>query len=137
MPKELNLSQRWEIEHRRKILTELAEANIPLTEENIPRIIKQTSFKIRSQNYPEECPFYSQEQSCHPEIKDLNCFLCACPNYISERLEGGCKINSKFGRIHKHENLPAGKIWDCSSCTINHSPKEIKNYLEANITTIK
>ena len=125
----LNLLQKWEIEHQKKIQKELKQTGIELTIENIPKIIKQTSFKVRSKEHPNECPYYNQKKSCHPEIKDLSCFLCACPNYDSSKLEGGCKINSKMGKYSFHKNLPMGKVWDCSDCIINHTPKEIKKYL--------
>ena len=125
----LNLLQKWEIKHKEKIQKELKKENIELTIENIPKIIEQTSFKIRSKKYPYECPYYQTKKSCHPEIKDLNCFLCACPNYESSKLEGACKIQSKKGKFVYHQNLPKGKVWDCSDCTINHSQKEVEKYL--------
>ena len=126
----LNLLQKWEIYHKRKMLKELKEQGIELTLENIPKIILQTSFKIRSKEYPNECPYYKTQSSCHPKIKDLNCFLCACPNYESNRLQGGCKINSKLGKYHHHRNLPKEKVWDCSDCAINHTVKEVEKYLK-------
>ena len=129
----LNLLQRWEIEHQEKIERELNQAGIELTIENIPKIIKQTSFKIRSKTHPNECDYYKQEKSCHPEIEDLNCYLCACPNYKSELLEGACKIKSKKGKYHHHKNLPKGKVWDCSDCTVNRTAKEIEKYLKENL----
>jgi len=126
----MNLLQKWEAEHKKRILQELKQSNIKLTLENIPKIIHETSFKIRSKKYPDACPYYQSEHSCHPEIKDLNCFLCACPQYDSSKLEGGCKINSKKGKYHKHQNLPKGKIWDCSDCNTYHTPISVKKYLE-------
>ncbi|GAI65181.1 unnamed protein product, partial [marine sediment metagenome] len=41
----LNLLQKWEIEHRRKIIGELEEAGIEIIIENIPKIIRETSFE--------------------------------------------------------------------------------------------
>ena len=125
----INLLQKWEQSHKQKILNELKKANLELTIENIPKIIKETSFKVRSKKYPKECPYYQLEYSCHQKIKDLNCFLCACPNYKSELLIGGCKINSRRGKFVHHSNLPKRKVWDCSDCTINHTPKEVEKYL--------
>jgi len=125
----MNLLQSWEISHQNQILEELEKAGIKFSLENISQIIHKTSYNVRSKKHPNKCPYYKTKSPCHPEIKDLNCFLCACPNYESEKLEGGCKINSKFGKIAYHKNLPKGSVWDCSSCTINHTPKEIKGYL--------
>ena len=132
----MNILQKWEKSHRKEILKELKKAGIELTLENIPKIINQTSFKIRKKKYPRKCPDYITNKSCHPEIKDLNCFLCACPNYQSDLLEGGCKINSKKGKYHHHPNLPKGKVWDCSNCSINHTPKEVEKYLRKNISKL-
>ncbi len=136
--KKLNYMQLWERNHFKKIIRELKEKNIELIVENIPLIIHETSFKVRRKKFRykdlNECPYYNSEDSntssCHPEIKDLNCLLCPCPNYDSTRLEGGCKINSKHGKWYYHVNLPLKKIWDCSDCHINHSPIEIENWLK-------
>ena len=89
------------------------------------------SFKNRSKRDPSQCPYYQKEppQPCH-DIEDLNCFLCACPNYNSNILKGGCNINSKKGG---YNNLPEGKVWDCSNCKINHTPKEVEEYLLKNL----
>jgi Zn-finger protein len=130
----LNKSQIWEIQHMTTVLTELKTAGIELKKENISSIIDYMSFKNRSKRDTSLCPQYKGKnpKPCH-EVKDLNCFLCACPNYESEKLEGGCKINSKKGKFHYHKNLPKGMVWDCSDCNINHSPKEIEKYLLKNL----
>ncbi len=125
----LNLLQKWELYYQEEILKDIENAGIEITLENIPLIIQGTSFKNRSKKYPDKCPYYQIGKSCHPEIKDLNCFLCACPNYNSEILEGECKIQGPKGKWFYHPSLPKGKIWDCSNCHINHSPKEVENYL--------
>jgi len=126
----MNFLQDWEINHYKKIIKKLKKVGIELTTSNIPLIIKETSFKTRSKKNKDECPYYKLRYSCHPKIKDLNCFLCACPNYESNRLQGGCKINSKLGKYHHHRNLPKEKVWDCSDCTINHTVKEVEKYLK-------
>tara|TARA_Y100000310_G_C20556060_1_gene750574 strand:- start:351 stop:755 length:405 start_codon:yes stop_codon:yes gene_type:complete len=126
----LNLLQKWGIEHKKQIKKELKKANLELTIENIPQIIKQTSFKVRSKKYPKACTLYKQGKSCHPKIKDLNCLLCACPNYNSKIDQGGCKIQSKKGKWAKpYIYSKSGKVWDCSDCKINHTPKEVEKYL--------
>jgi len=133
----LNLLQKWEKLYLKDVLQDIKSAGIELILENIPLIIKETSFQTRKKKYPDKCPYYQTNKSCHPEISELNCFLCACPNYISEKTEGGCKINSKKGKWHFHKNLPKGRIWDCSDCQINHSPQEVKGYLEKNLKKLK
>lgn len=135
----LNKSQEWERAHFREILSEIKQEGIELDYKNIPQIIAITSFKSRSKKHPGKCPYYQKQppESCHPETEDLNCFLCACPNYESHKLEGGCKINSSSGKIQYHKNLPAGKIWDCSDCAINHRPEDVRKFLRQNIDKLK
>jgi len=132
----LNLLKQWEQSHFRKIARELRDLNIPITRENIPAIIQATSFQERSKRNPNECPYYEKNHPCH-NIENLNCLLCACPNYQSDSLEGGCKANSPQGKYHYHENLPKGKVGDCSDCQRNHTPQEVQTWLEENINILK
>ena len=134
---ELNKSQIWEKEQLEKRLRELKKAGIELTLSNIPIIIKKMSYRVRSQEQPDDCICYQQNTPCHPQVKDLNCLVCACPNYESEKLEGGCKINSKKGKITFHENLPLGRIWDCSDCPAYHTPKAVEIYLRKNMEKLR
>ena len=46
-----NLLQFWESLHLVRILTQLKQENIELNQENIPLIVKRTSFKVRSKEY--------------------------------------------------------------------------------------
>jgi len=126
----MNALQEWKINHFKKIAKELKVAGIELKVENITKIIEKTSFKIRGQKYPDECPYYLQEKPCHPEIEDLNCLLCACPQYDSENSKGGCKINSKDGFLY-HE-----RIWDCSNCSAYHKPEVVARFLSINLEKI-
>lgn len=130
----MNYLEAWEIGHRKTILEELDSQGIKFTTENISLVIEKTSFKIRSKKYPDKCPYYTEGIACHQEVKDLNCFLCACPNYKSTELAGGCRIGSKKGKYYFNKNLPEGKVWDCSDCSINHSPNEVKKYLTEMLT---
>ena len=129
-----NILKIWEKKHFMEIIKELQSEKIELSYENIPEIIEAMSFYKRSRRNPEKCPYYQQNPpiACH-SINELNCLLCACPNYNSKTLEGGCNVNSKKGKYVYHQNLPMGKVWDCSDCQVNHSKKEIKKYLERNL----
>ena len=55
-----NFLQQWEQEHWKKVCSELKQANIEITLENIPQIIKEMSFEVRSKKHPNECPYYRQ-----------------------------------------------------------------------------
>ena len=155
----MNYLEKWADTHIKRVLTELKQGNIPLTLENIPQLIEATSFRRRSVREPEACPCYEKGKPCHPEVKDLNCFLCACPDYLqipqglsgpdlesqrildslnqNEKIEGGCATLNNKGKWYKDKNLPLGKIWDCSDCTIPHSPIYTENYLRKNMDKLK
>lgn len=133
----LNELEKWKEKHWKNVLNELKEASIELIEENIPKIIKETSFENRSKKYKNKCPYYKLEYSCHQEIKNLNCMLCACPEYNSDSDVGGCNINSGNGRWTYHEKLPKGKVWDCSYCNKFHSPKEVEEFLKQKLNELQ
>jgi len=134
----MNPLQNWENAHFKKILEELKQANIDLSIPNIPLIIQETSFAVRSKKYPEQCPYYRKTHSCHPEVQDLNCFLCACPYYKSDSLEGGCEINSNSGKWHSpYPYSSSNKVWDCSDCSIPHSPEFVEKWLRQNLDKLK
>ncbi|MBT3280424.1 MAG: hypothetical protein HOF69_07605 [Campylobacteraceae bacterium] len=69
------------------------------------------------------CPLYKDNQKCH-EINDLNCYLCACPNFRVGKEKSYCDIKSingsqiagKDGYIHQ----------DCSRCSVPHKELYIK-----------
>lgn len=129
-----NLLKQWEESHYRKMFWELRELGIAPTHENIPQIIEAMSFQSRSVRMQGkgECPYYELGRPCHT-MQGLNCFLCACPEYVADSLEGGCKIESPLGKWAFHRNLPTGKVWDCSQCKYGHDPEFVENYLRINL----
>lgn len=134
---ELNVLQNWENWHWKNVFQEIRESGIDFTRENIPPIVEFMSFKQRSKRNPELCPYYSMGRSCHPTVEDLNCMLCACPDYASTRLDGGCRNINSQGKLIKHKNLPIGQVWDCSNCTLYHSPEEVKKYIDENFARLE
>jgi len=130
MKKEL---QAWEEKHWQNVFQELREAKIELKAENIPKIIEYMSFKERSKRNPERCTLYVRGISCHPKVKDLNCLLCACPQYDSSREEGGCRINCARGFCYSSKFHPDIRVWDCSNCKAYHRPDSVRLFLEKNI----
>jgi hypothetical protein len=83
-------------------------------------------------NEPDFCPLYAKNQKCH-DIEELNCYLCACPNFRfndngfetikNKTLFSKCSINSKDGTKFEsdtaiHQN--------CSGCIVPHNKKYIK-----------
>lgn len=80
------------------------------------------------------CPLYRENKKCH-DIKELNCYLCACPNFrFSDDgigvLEGKtiyskCAINSKDGEQTEYGD----KIHqNCSACTVPHDTKYVDKH---------
>ena len=132
----MNDSQKWEQKHWRRIFIQLENAGIKLSSENIPEIIEETSFRIRSKKYPEYCTLYEGGISCHPQIKDLNCFLCACPQYNTTTDEGKCEINSKFHKYSSPAKTSSGRILDCTDCAAYHTPGSIAVFLRKQISKL-
>jgi len=138
IPKEV--LQDWEKLHWRRIIHHLKSEGIGLTRDNIDLIIERTTFRVMSKKYRNKkfenqpyCIWYDGHElrSCHPEIKDLSCLTCACPNYLTDRDGGGCKINSKKGIMYK------GEVWDCSDCNHGHTPKFARRYLETHLDELR
>jgi len=136
MPEE-NFLKKWEQDFRRRIVARVLEAGIEFNVENIPAIVRETSYAVQSKKHPEDCPCYTSEP-CH-FMHDLNCLLCPCPNYNSDRLgdngeiEGGCRVKSEMGKWKNHPNLPAGRVWDCNGCSAYHSPTVVEDYLRKHL----
>ena len=78
------------------------------------------------------CPLYKENKKCH-NMKELNCYLCACPNfrfndegittYNDKKILSQCNINNGeklFGGGGIHQ--------DCSRCTVPHH----KSYVRKN-----
>jgi len=127
----------WSQKHIQTILQELKQADIQLTPENIEKIIQQTNYSTRSQNHPTACPVYlPNSKPCHEDIKQLNCFLCACPNYTSQ-LPCACKIDSTNGTYYQNPNIPGGEVWDCNRCITPHTQEFLRTYLENNMEQLK
>lgn len=133
----MNPLYEWEVQHAQWIRHYLDELGIVLVQDNIPLIVEACRFKILSRKCPEKCPYYEIGEPCHNDVPDLNCFLCACPEYLSGNPVGGCGIGSKKGKWYKSPGLPAGKVWDCSLCSHAHSPHYVTRFLERNINYIR
>ncbi|MCW8965278.1 MAG: cysteine-rich small domain-containing protein [Candidatus Pacearchaeota archaeon] len=99
-------------------------------ENHIQKIIKEFNFLNRQKSHPNECPCYTGKICHNINPKKLNCFLCYCPEYKTNKIEGGCKINSPKGKWLTNKKLPKGKIWDCSNCNYPHHEEIVKKYLK-------
>ena len=96
------------------------------------QIIKYFCYENMQKNEIDFCPLYKDNKKCH-DMKELNCYLCACPNFrfnddiiktIDDKKQYSfCDINSKDGK----QSIYGEKIHqNCTACTIPHH----KEYIE-------
>jgi len=99
-------------------------------------IIEYFKFENMVKNEPDFCPLYAKNKKCH-DIEELNCYLCACPNFrfddnglgsVGEKIVySKCSIDSKDGERFEskdaiHQN--------CSNCLVPH----YRGYIEKNFS---
>ena len=110
-----------------------------LTNKSIDEIIEYFKFENMVKNEPDFCPLYKDNKKCH-DMEDLNCYLCACPNFRFkdegfEKMPDGktlfsvCSIKSRdgsqyIGEDYIHQN--------CSGCVVPHRAKYIKKNFNTN-----
>lgn len=109
-----------------------------LENKTVEEIIEYFRFDNMVKNEPDFCPLYKDNKKCH-DYEDLNCYLCACPNFRfndegfnkveNKVLYSKCNINSKdgsqyIGEDYIHQN--------CSGCIVPHREKYIKNHFDTN-----
>jgi hypothetical protein len=95
-------------------------------------LIDYFRFENMVEKEPNFCPLYAKNKKCH-DIEDLNCYLCACPNFRFDdngfEIEDNriifsrCSINSKDGeRFISDSSIHQ----NCSNCLVPHSQEYIK-----------
>lgn len=117
----------WFNEHRIKHKNIVNKLNDLTNDE----IIEYFKFENMIINEPNFCPLYKESKKCH-NIENLNCYLCACPNFrfnddglsISNNitLYSKCSIDSKDGSQFKNDD---SIHQDCSKCRVPHE----ENYI--------
>ena len=100
------------------------------------RIIDYFDFESMVQNEPDFCPLYKENKKCH-DMKELNCYLCACPNFRFkdtgvDEMEGKtrysfCSIDSKDGKAGVYGDAIHQ---DCSKCTIPHTKEYVRKHFD-------
>ncbi len=115
----------WIEEHsikHKKIIEKLAHLNDG-------EIIEYFLYENMIKNEPSFCLLYIENKKCH-EIKDLNCYLCACPEFRlqeEKKVKSYCSINSKFSATCKANDEVHQ---DCSDCLIPHKKQYIKKVFD-------
>ena len=113
--------QSWHQEHaqkHKKLLEKLRE----LSDDEV---IEYFCFENMVLKEPDFCVLYKENKKCH-DMKNLNCYFCACPNFRVEEKQSTCAIKSKDGGSIE---APDGFIHqDCSKCTVPHKEEYIKQH---------
>lgn len=99
-------------------------------------VISYFRFENMVKNEPDFCPLYKENKKCH-EMEQLNCYLCACPNFrfhdegIKEvkkkTLYSACSIDSQDG---SQFILDDAIHQDCSACLVPHHEAYIKKVFD-------
>ena len=95
-------------------------------------VIRYFRFDNMVEKEPDFCPLFKENKKCH-DMKELNCYLCACPNFRFKdegfrKMEGkmlysACSINSKEGSRATYGDA---MHQDCSKCAVPHHESYIK-----------
>lgn len=116
--------QSWHIEHakkHKKIVDKLAH----LSDDEIIDYFDYDNLKLKE---PEFCILFKDDKKCH-DTKELNCYLCACPNFRVGETKSFCSIDSKEGGSIEHNGFIHQ---DCSKCTVPHKKEYVKNNFSKN-----
>jgi Zn-finger protein len=89
-------------------------------------IIQYFTFENMKEKELDFCLLYKQNKKCH-NLKDLNCYFCACPYFKVEKHKTLCLINSRFAKYKKDKN---GYIsLSCIDCKIPHNKNFVKKQI--------
>ncbi len=113
----------------KNIVTKLIEKNY-----SQEQIIEYFDFENMVKNEVDFCPLYKKNQKCH-DMKSLNCYLCACPNFRFN--DDGLGQYNEF-KILSRCNIHNGKEFarkgvihhDCSSCSVPHHTSYIQKHFD-------
>ena len=111
--------------------------NQKLQEQNLSKeqIIAYYKFENMLVKEPDFCELYKTQSKCH-DMVELNCYLCACPNFRftmkpgvkeGKKIHSYCSIDSKDGSIFEHEN---NVHQDCSGCGVPHHDTYIAKHFD-------
>jgi len=99
-------------------------------------VIAYFRFENMVEKEPDFCLLYKENKKCH-NMEDLNCYLCACPNFRfddegfkkieKKTLYSTCSIESKDGDQFILEDAIHQ---DCSGCFVPHHEAYIKKVFD-------
>lgn len=91
-------------------------------------IIEYFDYENLKSKEPEFCPLFKDNKKCH-HMENINCYLCACPNFRVDKTKSFCAIDSKDGGSIEHNGFIHQ---DCSKCTVPHKKDYIKRNFSRN-----
>ncbi len=116
----------WFISHANKHQKILDRLNKKSDDE----VIAYFRWKNLSQTDVDFCPLFKDAKKCH-NMEDLNCYLCACPNFRfddnAKRDKSHCAIDSKDGAKLAYQGVVHQ---DCSGCIVPHRESYIKKHFD-------
>lgn len=100
------------------------------------QIIDYFEFENMVKNEVDFCPLYKKNQKCH-DMENLNCYLCACPNFRFN--DDGLGTYNEFKILSKCEINNGEKLMsknvihhDCSKCSVPHHKTYIEKKFDLN-----
>ena len=107
-----------------------------LTQLSVDEVIAYFRFENMVEKEPDFCLLYKEHKKCH-DMEDLNCYLCACPNFrfdddgveeVEEKtLYSTFSIDSKDGAQFISDDAIHQ---DCSGCLVPHHEAYIKKVFD-------
>jgi Zn-finger protein len=116
--------QSWHQKHslkHKQIVDKLSH----LSDDEIIEYFDFDNMKIKEEDF---CVLYAKNKKCH-DIENLNCYLCACPNFRVDSEKSFCDIDSKDGSKIVTKNFTHQ---DCSNCIVPHNVPYIKKNFNRN-----
>lgn len=113
-----------------------------LTRLSDDEVIEYFRFENMVEKEPEFCPLYAENKKCH-NTEDLNCYLCACPNFRfndagfaeteGKTLFSTCSIDSPDGERFTTETAIHQ---NCTGCIVPHRETYIQKIFDRNWRTV-
>ncbi|MFY9142917.1 hypothetical protein [Sulfuricurvum sp.] len=107
-----------------------------LTHLSNEEVIKYFRFENMVKNESEFCPLYAENKKCH-DTPELNCYLCACPNFRfndagfsleeEKTLFSTCSIESPDGDRYVSESAIHQ---NCAGCIVPHRESYIRKVFD-------
>jgi hypothetical protein len=93
-------------------------------------MIEYFQFNNMVKNEPDFCPLYKDNKQCHEieGLEEVNCYLCACPNFRVASKNSHCDIDCKYGSyIVADDNFIHQ---DCTRCYVPHTISYVKKHFD-------